>query len=139
LCPLLLVSGALSLASARCSQHGGSRDGVQPDGADVTHPEADGPSDGATPRIALLDCGPDEAATQVAALVNLAERLGLVVRREDVSATCTTVSARLTPESVQRFQAALLLGGATILPTGSNPETNMTVIVTISARPARRE
>lgn len=89
--------------------------------------------------VALLDCGPEEAAAQVAALVDLAERLGNAVRTETVSAACTTVSVRLAPAGVQRFQAALLLGGATILPTDSSPEADVTVIVTISVRPARSE
>jgi hypothetical protein len=105
----------------------------------MTHPEAEGVSEGPAPIVALLDCGPDEAAAQVAALVELAERLGMAVRSEAVSAACTTVSVRLVPDSVQRFQAALLLGGATILPTHSSPETDVTVIVTTSARPARSE
>jgi hypothetical protein len=101
----------------------------------MTHPEAEGLSEGAAPIVALLDCGPDEAAAQVVALVELAERLGMTVHTESVSAACTTVSVRLVPDSAQRFQAALLLGGATILPTLSSPETDVTVIVTISARP----
>jgi hypothetical protein len=105
----------------------------------VTHPEAESSGAGAKPIVALLDCGPDEAATQVAALVDLADRLGVEVRTEVVSAACTTVSARVAPDTVQRFQAALLLGGATILPSDPHPQTDLTVIVTISARSARSE
>jgi hypothetical protein len=100
---------------------------------------AHGPADGKATVVALLDCGPEDAAAQVAALVDLAGRLGSAVRTETVSAACTTVSVRLAPACVQRFQAALLLGGATILPTQGSPETDVTVIVTISARPARSE
>lgn len=100
---------------------------------------ADGTSDGTALVVALLDCGPEDAAAQVAALVDLAERLGTAVRAETVSAACTTLSVQLAPESVQRFQAALLLGGATILPTSDSPAGQMTVIVTTSARPARSE
>jgi hypothetical protein len=105
----------------------------------VTHPEADSARESATPIVALMDCGPDEAATQVAALVDLAERLGIAVCAEAVSASCTTLSVQLAPESVQRFQAALLLGGATILRSDHHPRTDLTVIVTVSARTARSE
>jgi hypothetical protein len=112
---------------------------VQHGGAGVTRPEADSLPEGTRPIVALLDCGPDEAATHVASLVDLAQRLGIKVRTEAVSAACTTVSVRLVPDSLQRFKAALLLGGATILPMHSSPETDVTVIVTISARPARSE
>jgi hypothetical protein len=105
----------------------------------MTWQAAKDPSEGGTPIVALLDCGPNEAATQVATLVGLAERLGIAVRTETVSAACTTVSVRLASDSVQRFQAALLLGGATILPMHSIPETNVTVIVTVSARPDRSD
>jgi hypothetical protein len=100
---------------------------------------ADATPDGPAPLVALLDCGPEEAAAHAAALIALAGRLGTAVRTETVSAACTLFSVQLAPESLQRFQAALLLGGATILPTGNSPETQVTVIVTSSARPARRE
>ena len=105
----------------------------------MTHPGAESGPQGATPAIALIDCGPDEAATHVAALVDLAGRLGIAVHTEAVSAACTTVSVRLPPESVERFQAALLLGGATLLRSDHHGRTSLTVIVTVSARTARSE
>jgi hypothetical protein len=99
----------------------------------------EGEPQGAAPVVALLDCGPEEAARHVAALVDLAGRLGMAVRTEAVSAACTTLSLRLAPEGAGRFQAALLLGGATILPVPGTPGTDLTVIVTTSARAARSE
>lgn len=99
----------------------------------------DGPPDPTSPVVALLDCGPAEAAAQVAALVDLAGRLGTAVRTDMVSASCTTLCVQLAPEGVRRFQSALLLGGATFLAVNHGQETHVTVIVTASARPARSE
>jgi hypothetical protein len=46
----------------------------------MTHPEAPTARararESAAPTVALMDCGPDEAAARVIALVELAERLG---------------------------------------------------------------
>ncbi len=95
----------------------------------------DGRADGMAPMVAVLDCGPAEAALHIAALVDLADRLGSAARMETVSAACTTLSVRLAPEHAARFRAALLLGGATFVPTGSSAATDVTVIVTISGRP----
>lgn len=94
----------------------------------------EGGREGAGPVVALLDCGPDEPAARVAALVELAGRLGMAVHTETVSAGCTTLSVRLAPENARRFQAALLLGGATILPENGMSGAELTIVVTTSAR-----
>jgi hypothetical protein len=98
-----------------------------------------GPAPAAPPVLALIDCGTDQAAARLASLEELALQLAATVRIEQVSAACTAMAVTLAPDVAQRFQAALLLGGATILAGDGAPATEFTILVTISARSARRE